>query len=350
MQPDAPPTRWLRRETLHAPPPPMPGMRYVRVPFRGVMVADDDLRRAIDRFFHLPMIALALAILPLLAWELLWPPPSGTWLWWVSAISLGVIWLAFLVEFIIKIAIAESRVEYVRRNWLDVVVLCLPALRPLRVGAVVRTSRVFALRGVGMKFLRYAVTIVIGLEATDRYLARVGVRRRRDGRPDPNEMTRLALMDEVRRLRRRNEAWERWYREHKAFIDATRREGDAGEFGEAAESAERSGGACLSQRQLEDNAGEFGESAESGRSQVPAPGNEPRGIRGSASGPGDGSALAAGGAPASGVAPALDPAPGGGNGNPAHSESSPAESGDGAGQAAFPPPPPVEDIVEDGER
>lgn len=197
-------------------PPPPPGVRYVRVPVTGrVVVADDRLRDRIDCFFHWPMIILALAILPLLAWEFFWPPESGTWQWWASAVSLGVIWLAFFVEFTIKVAIAECRFEYAKRNWLDIVVLCLPLLRPLRVATVVRTSRVYALRGVGMKLLRYGFTLIIGLEMTDRLLERVGMKRA--GGEDPRVMTRHALIRELKRRRAEVAAWESWYADYQAY-------------------------------------------------------------------------------------------------------------------------------------
>lgn len=197
-------------------PPPPPGVRYVRIPVvQHVVVADDVLRDRIERYFHWPMIVLALAILPLLAWEFLWPPESGTWQWWASAISLVVIWLAFFIEFSIKVAIAECRWEYARKNWLDIVVLCLPLLRPLRVATVARTSRVYALRGVGMKLLRYGFTLVVGLEMTDRLLGRIGVKKERG--LDPQSMTRFELIKELRRRRAEVAAWESWYADYQAY-------------------------------------------------------------------------------------------------------------------------------------
>ena len=204
-------------------PPPPPGVRHVRVPVAEVIViADDTLRKRINRFFHWPMIILALVMLPIIALDLLVLPnhPEMQYgpLWWVCMIAIWVIWAAFLVEFVIKIAVAESRFEYVKRNWLDVIILVVPFMRPLRVWRIAKTARVFTLRGVGMKAARYGFTLIIGLEATDRILTRVGLKDDKD-RKDPREMTRLQLIREVRQSRKRLDAWEDWYCEHREFLD-----------------------------------------------------------------------------------------------------------------------------------
>ena len=58
-------------------PPPPPGVRYVRVPIVGIVIATDHRRRRVDRFFHWPMIVLALAILPLLLIEFIKQPDGA---------------------------------------------------------------------------------------------------------------------------------------------------------------------------------------------------------------------------------------------------------------------------------
>ena len=210
-------------------PPPRPGVRHVRVPVgRRIVIADDDLRTRVDRLFHWPMIILALLILPLLAIDLILlqnhPERHGTMLWWFCVTGLAIIWLAFLVEFIIKIAIAECRIEYARRNWLDIVIIVMPMLRPLRVATVAKTTRAFTLRGVGMKFARYVFTAVIGLEATERMLQRIGIKPK-VGRQDPSSMTRHQLVRELSRLRATTDAWEIWYEAQRAHIET---QGDVG--------------------------------------------------------------------------------------------------------------------------
>jgi hypothetical protein len=205
-------------------PPPPPGVRYVWLFGQGHVRADDRLRRRVERAFQWPMIMLALAILPVLVFEFFFlarhPELRGTWIWWVVSIAGILIWVAFLIEFVIKVAIAESRIEYCKRNWIDIVVIVLPVLRATRVVRVARlakTSRMFRLRGLGMKLLRFGFTAVLGLKATERMLSRFGVAIP-TGRKDPRQMTRLELMDELKRRRRQVDAWEQWYQQHELFV------------------------------------------------------------------------------------------------------------------------------------
>src|SRR5688572_882985 len=92
-------------------PPPPPGCRYVRVTGLGIVIADDPLRRRIDRFFHVPMIILALLVLPLLLLDYAYIRETGPegatrgWMWWLVIGGLTLIWVAFTLEFLVKIAI-----------------------------------------------------------------------------------------------------------------------------------------------------------------------------------------------------------------------------------------------------
>lgn len=192
----------------------------------GTVIADDPLRRRVDRFFHTPMIVLALLVLPLLLVDVLYiregstsdqDMPTQGWLWWVFIIGMTAIWLAFAAEFIVKISLAESRVEYLRRNWLDLVIIVIPVLRPLRLAVVAKSTKIFRLRGVGFKLARYLFTLIIGLEATDRMMKRMGWRvitRHKS----PDTMTRHELICEIRRLRQLNDAWQQWYAAEQEYL------------------------------------------------------------------------------------------------------------------------------------
>ncbi len=208
-------------------PPPPPGCRYVPVRWVGVVVADDDLRKRVDRWFHMPMIVLALLVLPLLLLDFMYiregnadGTPTGGWTWWLVIGGLTLIWIAFTLEFIIKVTIAESRFEYLRRNWLDIVIIVIPLLRPLRVASLARTTHAFRLRGVGFKLARYVFTFFVGMEMGNRLLHRMGVKPR-PIRPKPEDMTRFQLIDEVTRLRRLSDEWCRWHQQQQAYLQSS---------------------------------------------------------------------------------------------------------------------------------
>ncbi len=87
------------------------------------------------------MLLLAFAMVPLLAASLLWElGPTGE----VAVFALdSFIWVVFAVDLAIKIAIAPDRWTYVRRHWLDVLVVAIPFIRPLRILRII----LFAMEG-----------------------------------------------------------------------------------------------------------------------------------------------------------------------------------------------------------
>src|SRR5690606_5063103 len=93
--------------------------------------------------------------------------------------------------------------------------------------SVMRTTRVFTLRGVGFKIARYVFTLFVGMEASDRLMRRLGLKNV-SGRKDPAAMTRHELMTELRRLRARTDAWEAWYAQHREFLESYRYGGQDG--------------------------------------------------------------------------------------------------------------------------
>lgn len=47
------------------------------------------------------------------------------WLTWIT-------WVLFVVDFVVRLSLAEERLRYLARHWYDVLVIALPLLRPLR--------------------------------------------------------------------------------------------------------------------------------------------------------------------------------------------------------------------------
>jgi hypothetical protein len=194
----------------------------VYIPVYGWLDADDDDRRRLDRLFHLPMLILALMVLPILALEWLQSQQNYTYVGQdilehpvsrvATTVALVFIWLAFVIEFTIKVSVAPSRLQYATRNWLDIVIIILPMLRPLRAVRAARLaqlSRVYTLRGVLMKLLRTALGLILGLESVRRLRERF---RKPGTGPDPaayDLWSRAALIAEIRRLQERLAALER---------------------------------------------------------------------------------------------------------------------------------------------
>jgi voltage-gated potassium channel len=93
----------------------------------------------LDEWLRTPMLLLSLAWLAIVLVELL----RGT-----SALLevFGIaIWVVFILEFAVRFAVAPEKLPFLRRNWLTILSLAVPALRLFRGLRVLRAARV--LRG-----------------------------------------------------------------------------------------------------------------------------------------------------------------------------------------------------------
>jgi voltage-gated potassium channel len=90
------------------------------------------------------MVALGLAFLVLLAIDfsgITLSAAQRVWLDW----ALTTIWVAFVVDFLLRLVIAPSKSSFLRANWLSAASLALPFLRPLRALQAVRAARSLSL-------------------------------------------------------------------------------------------------------------------------------------------------------------------------------------------------------------
>ncbi len=107
--------------------------------FRGDHAARERLREKLDRYLDLPL-ALASVVVVLLIIVQLGGEVSEPWQGRLEALSWG-LWGLFLLEFLVKFALAPVKRRYVREHWLDVLVVLLPFLRFLRLARVLRATR-----------------------------------------------------------------------------------------------------------------------------------------------------------------------------------------------------------------
>jgi voltage-gated potassium channel len=120
----------------------------------------------LDDWLRTPMLLLSLLWLVIVVIEL----TSGA-----SDLveTLGtLIWIIFIAEFAIRFALAPEKVRFLRKNWLTVIALIVPALRLFRAFAVLRAARL--LRGV--RLVR-----IVGTANRSMNALRVTLRRRQFG-------------------------------------------------------------------------------------------------------------------------------------------------------------------------
>jgi voltage-gated potassium channel len=106
-----------------------------------------DALERFERAVELPLLVLALAMVPLLVLPLLLDLPSG-----VEATFLAAdwfIWAVFAVEYVVRLVLTPNRWRFVRREWPDLLIVVLPFLRPLRVVRSARALRLLRLARLG---------------------------------------------------------------------------------------------------------------------------------------------------------------------------------------------------------
>jgi voltage-gated potassium channel len=102
-----------------------------------------ELQERLSDWLDLPLAALALVALGLLVVEFT-VDLTAAWAERVSQVQ-TLIWAIFLVAFGVEFTLAPSKATYLRRNWLAVVSVALPALRSVRILRVARALRSLSL-------------------------------------------------------------------------------------------------------------------------------------------------------------------------------------------------------------
>lgn len=100
----------------------------------------ESLLRDLEGWLRTPMLALSALWLGLLVIEL---TRGGSRALEVLGTA---IWVVFIAEFALRLALAPRKLDFLGRNWLTVLSLLLPALRLLRVLRILRVAR--AVRGL----------------------------------------------------------------------------------------------------------------------------------------------------------------------------------------------------------
>ncbi len=136
--------------------------RYFRFYTMDVETREAMLDR-IERMTELPLLLLSFIMIPVLLGPIIWDmSETENELFFTLD---GFIWALFAADLFIKLAITPNRLAYARRHWLEVLVVAVPFIRPLRlVRLFVFGSRAFvrSRRLVNIDFLLvYAIGLVI---------------------------------------------------------------------------------------------------------------------------------------------------------------------------------------------
>jgi len=138
------------------------------LPFWGWCLPGKHLKGRLERVFGKPMLIIALLILPVLLIEFgfhQWVD-RHQWLQLLLHLCTGFIWCAFTIEFLIMFSATDKRLDYIKKNWIDLAIILLPLvsfLRSIRVLRLARLAkvqklakmgRVFRVRGLFMKSMR----------------------------------------------------------------------------------------------------------------------------------------------------------------------------------------------------
>lgn len=147
--------------------------RAIWFPILAWQVVDADFRKKIGKSFSAPMLLIALLVLPLFAVEQYWQKQieANPALADLTAIATGLIWFAFTLEFIVMISIEKKRLEYCRKHWIDLAVICLPMIafmRAVKVGGgflrlqkLTKTLKVFRIKSLVLKLYRAMLVLEV---------------------------------------------------------------------------------------------------------------------------------------------------------------------------------------------
>lgn len=130
---------------------------------------DTEAREAIhdrlDRMTELPLLLLSFIMIPVLLGPLLWEDSFSTAERALFQTLDIFIWAIFAADFILKFSVTPSKLDYLKRHWLEALTVAVPFLRPLRILRIVlfgaRAIRA-ARRLVNVDFIIvYAIGIVV---------------------------------------------------------------------------------------------------------------------------------------------------------------------------------------------
>ena len=141
-----------------------------------------------ERRAEIPLLALALAFLVAYAWPIVDRDLDPDLRNLLTVVSWAV-WVAFLLDFAARLALAGQRFDYARRHWYDVALIVLPMLRPLRLLRLLAFARMLNRSAVGSRLAGRVLIYVSGVALTAVGLGALAVLDAEQDAPDANILT-----------------------------------------------------------------------------------------------------------------------------------------------------------------
>jgi hypothetical protein len=143
---------------------------FVWYPRVGLLPVGRESEGKVELGLAVPMLIITLAVIPIFIAELYFQKNIAASPGWSITVHLvtGLIWLAFVVEFCLLLGVAENKLDYCRKHWINIVIIILPLvafMRLLRLSRLVRVVkagkmlRMYRLRGIYVRALRFAVLV-----------------------------------------------------------------------------------------------------------------------------------------------------------------------------------------------
>lgn len=126
-----------------------------------------ELLEQLDDWLETPMLVLGFLWLVLLVVEFIWGLSGAL------EVFIGLIWIVFIADFVLKFTLAPRKLRYLQQNWLTALALLLPALRVFRIFRVLRIFRV-ARATRGLRLVRVITSLNRGMKALANAMGRRG--------------------------------------------------------------------------------------------------------------------------------------------------------------------------------
>jgi voltage-gated potassium channel len=140
-----------------------------------------------ERRAEIPLLLLALAFLVAYAWPVLDPRLDPNLRTWLSAVT-WTVWVAFAVDFAVRLILSDSRARYALSHWYDVALIALPLLRPLRLLRLLAFLRILN-RSASTNLAGRVTTYVVGTALMLMALGAIAILDAEQDHPDANVTT-----------------------------------------------------------------------------------------------------------------------------------------------------------------